>query len=1178
MKREIIIATSNVQRIFHSALRIPFFTHYSKRSTIDLFLLSEVGILSDSDITTLTQEACSQGLGSIFHASTQSAILWRLSSPFFAGGPRLINVLASKLSFPQRVIDATFDIYGNSYHFAAVYVPVNPMERKAFLNDLNDHLPSFTNDSRFIIGGDWNCVQDPLLDSSNPLGANLGGPEFQAAITNSNLLDTYRLQNPHKRIFTNRATHGSDRRLDMIFVSTYLEGLVHSTFHLQRFKQEHTHLPICLRLTIPEAIPVGPGYFRLADDVLDRPGVGAELGRTVTRLYRLAVRDGADAISAWRTVKTRLAYHIRELDKETASEGRTEQQRHHLLSQKARIPSYQIGSSSVKLRLRQVRDQDLIPSIRSSDNIVLTDQRDMLMECHSFFRNLYSEAEQPSDSAIRGLLATASARLSPVEAGEMDRTFDLEELNEALAKCNTGSCPGPDGLSFYFYRKLWDVVGPMLVDYMNALGQEEDQTVMHLAHVSLLHKKGDKDLLNNKRPISLLNTDERILDQALNLRLCFKLLKLTHPTQTGFVPTRWIGDNIATVQQVLDEEAGGLLAFLDFDKAYDRLSHKYIKAVLENAGLGPRFRRWTMRSVSNASARIVMNGWLSEAFPIQRGLRQGSPFSPSLFALCIEPLAALLRRRLHGIRTKNLLPFQNDIAPFQSLGFADDMVGGLSGEADLQRLQQSVRLYESASGSFLSHSKCFLYEVGKPSGRAKIGGWRVEKEQFRHLGVQLGRGVNTDLIWRAAADNTIQRMSSIPMWDLPIHIRCLIINIYCFTKILYLDKFMPAKHTIVRQIEEAAVKAVARKTPARVKEADLLRPREMGGFGLRHLSLHLQCTRAAWVADLLSDKWREQRHLGAFRLFISRQIAKASQLATNNTRPIWRFRVYNRSKLQHSYVQWPWLGVFTTETSYEDGNRRSEWDAAILGTRKLLPARWILYIEAWHAMVALKPRYSLQWFRVFVQDESLGWQSDSLHQYFHPRFGKKDNSLSVLASSYRTVLDAVSTLKRPSWHVELQNPQINWKEVWKILGALSKEASELENSLRLFLLGNFTTPASWASADLEQWPNNQDKACLFCSAQAESRHHLLEGCQEVQEILINAIGAYGDGFMRSFADKDIMDPEDMGMLRGRASAIHHLFEFIRSRRFSRNLLAPITAMEIDLLTKAISLDGAPVMR
>ena len=1176
MRREITIASSNVQRIFHSALRIPFFSHYAKRTVIDIFLLSEVGILSDADVTTLTQEAQTQGLGSLFFASTQAAILWRLSSSFLAEGPRSVNVLAAKLAISNRIVDATFDIYGNPYHFVSAYAPVNPTERKLFLKDLNTHLPPFVDDTRLVIGGDWNCVQDPLLDSSNTLSANLGGPELQTIISQSSLTDTFRLQNPTKRLFTNRASHGSDRRLDMIFVSPYLEGLVHSTFHLQRFKQQHTHLPIGLRLTIPEAILVGKGTFRLRDDVLDRPLVVNDLRRTIVRLYDSAIQDGSNAISAWRAVKTALAFHIRELDKETAPEGRTQQQEHRLLSQRARVPSYQIGSSSVKLRLRQVRDRDLIPCLRDENNTVLTDPRDMLAECHSFFRKLYSEPEAPSDSSISDLLKNASTRLSRDEAGQMDKDFDLEDLTEALGKCNRGSCPGPDGLSFYFYRQLWDILGPYLVDYMNALGEETDPAVSHLAHISLLHKQGDKDLLNNKRPISLINTDDRILDQALNMRLCFKLLKLTHPSQTGFVPTRWIGDNIEAVQQVLDEGAGGMLAFLDFEKAYDRLSHKYILAVMKNAGLGPRFSRWTMRSLSKASARVVMNGWISESFSIQRGLRQGSPLSPSLFALCIEPLAALLRKRLHGIRAKNLAPFQEDIPALQSLGFADDMVAGLFGDADLQRLQQSVIIYEKASGSSLSPPKTFLYEVGAPSQRVRIGGWRVEKEQFRYLGIQMGRSVNPDLIWRAAADKTIHQMSSAPMWDLPIHIRCLIINIYCYTKILYLDKFMPANDEVIRKIEEAAIRAIAGKSSPKVKEAELVRPREMGGFGLRPLALHLQCTRAGWVADLLGDRWREQRHYGAIRLLLSRKIANADQaiLQKTSASAIWTRRVQCRNTLVSSYIKWPWLGIFFKQASYEDKSS-SEWDAAILATRKFLPYRWECYTRAWHATIQLKDQYIKSWLVTFSQKKFLDWRCPDLLQFFRPRYGKRDSPISATANSYRQVHSLTSTLCRPSWHLELQNPNINWKNVWKILCEFSKEASGLENSVRLFLLGKLTTPAAWATADFDKWPNNLSKICLFCSVEPESRSHLLEGCQKVQEILVRAIGGYGNGFMRAFADKDIMDPDDMGMLYGRASAIHHLFKFIRSRRLSRNPLPDITEKDIDKLTDQISLDAAP---
>lgn len=147
----------------------------------------------------------------------------------------------------------------------------------------------------------------------------------------------------------------------------------------------------------------------------------------------------------------------------------------------------------------------------------------------------------------------------------------------------------------------------------------------------------------------------------------------------------------------------------------------------------------------------------------------------------------------------------------------------------------------------------------------------MEKEQFRHLGIQMGRLVNPDLIWRAAADIFIECLQHLCGIFLSTYDAS--INIYCYTKILYLDKIIPAKDEVIRRIEEAAVRAIAGKASLKVKE--VIRPREMGGFGLRPLALHLQCTRAGWVADLLGNRWREQLHYGSLRLSL---LAKSPML------------------------------------------------------------------------------------------------------------------------------------------------------------------------------------------------------------------------------------------------------------------------------------------------------------
>ena len=65
---------------------------------------------------------------------------------------------------------------------------------------------------------------------------------------------------------------------------------------------------------------------------------------------------------------------------------------------------------------------------------------------------------------------------------------------------------------------------------------------------------------------------------------------------------------------------------------------------------------WIRTIYHSPTASVMTNGWRSETFPLARGIRQGCPLSPLLFALALEPLAESIRlhTEVRGVRMGNM--------------------------------------------------------------------------------------------------------------------------------------------------------------------------------------------------------------------------------------------------------------------------------------------------------------------------------------------------------------------------------------------------------------------------------------------------------------------------------------------------------------------------------------------
>lgn len=94
-----------------------------------------------------------------------------------------------------------------------------------------------------------------------------------------------------------------------------------------------------------------------------------------------------------------------------------------------------------------------------------------------------------------------------------------------------------------------------------------------------------------------------------------------------------------------------MLLSLDAEKAFNRVDWAYLNYTLEQMGFGITFIKWINTLNRDPVSRVRVNDHCFDFFKLKKGVRQGNPVSPILFALSIEPLAELIRRndQIEGI-------------------------------------------------------------------------------------------------------------------------------------------------------------------------------------------------------------------------------------------------------------------------------------------------------------------------------------------------------------------------------------------------------------------------------------------------------------------------------------------------------------------------------------------------
>ena len=427
-----------------------------------------------------------------------------------------------------------------------------------------------------------------------------------------------------------------------------------------------------------------------------------------------------------------------------------------------------------------------IPSpIPNSPSTLSNNTQDMLSHSKNHFSSLWSS---PPPLPPSSPLTTYIPTLSQASVTSLDTPISSEELFSVIKQKDDHSAPGPDGLTYKFYKSFPTLISKILIPIFHMISTNLyppppswSQTI-----TTLIHKKNtDPRYVNNLHPITLSNTDIKLLSSILATRFQVYASDLIHPHQTGFMKSRSIYNTVLDINSFLtldNPPPESFVLSIDWSKAYDRVSHSWLDHVLLSSHFPISFINLTHTSYHNRFTRIKLNNSLSSPFPVLQGVPQGDPFAPLLFNLTIEPLFNLIR----------------SVPTLTIRAYADDTTIIGHSLQDYHLLTSSIfPLYNFTTGGIVNLQKSSLYPLS-PSTFTPPPNSPPITNSLNILGFSLPINQNnSNSLWPSLLQKVQSRISSVSSRHLSLKGRILVSKTLILSKIWYYASiFPPPSHYI----------------------------------------------------------------------------------------------------------------------------------------------------------------------------------------------------------------------------------------------------------------------------------------------------------------------------------------------------------------------------------------------
>lgn len=342
-----------------------------------------------------------------------------------------------------------------------------------------------------------------------------------------------------------------------------------------------------------------------------------------------------------------------------------------------------------------------------------------------YFRDVYVP---PVEGALPD---TECPKISYVEK------INSRTIENVINELDISKSSGPDGIPPLFIKKcMSNLIKPLQLIYNLSLETASFPTRWKTAEISPIFKSGQRDNVENYRPISKLCIFGKLLEKIIYNRVLPSVKNIIIEEQHGFFPGRSLETNLLSFSEHVIEQidAQGQLdtIYTDFSKAFDKISHEKLLRRLADVGLPESLVEWCKSYLTGRAGFVAIGGHRSETFYITSGVPQGSHLGPLFFLIYINNIKGCFRHC-------GILLYADDLKIYRVVRSMGDCHGV---QEDLDRLVQYCELNDIV----LNPSKCFHISFTKRVQKI-IYEYKIGNEKLKYVSEIVDLGVTLDEKW-----------------------------------------------------------------------------------------------------------------------------------------------------------------------------------------------------------------------------------------------------------------------------------------------------------------------------------------------------------------------------------------------------------------------------------------------